>query len=493
MEKAYRYLYELACRPESPDDWERALEGLDHLYRTAPLTAFARLGKRLQHQLDGLSARLDGLDGTRGTPQPRSFDQLSPTSASPWLDEYILGVALECEAASPTSDRSDGLQDHGRGSIDEQILRHYQATLAHRPNSFWAHYRAAAMCMRLGRPLDRSAHLVACRNRRPANPAIRGLLSSSLLLQNRLDEALHESDLAIQLDPDFAEYYRTRAWILAELGRSEELRGDIRRFEVLSRIVPAGLMTNSSRTPHQVTKESPKLSIDQSRRLTSQPIEWSRSSSHRPNVTREELDTRFILARVLFKTARDSEQGIAELNKILILAPDYLHARIFRATLFAGMDAFEESKRDLEYALNHPEFSNLIQIQPDTVSRLVDISWHYMRIGRSDEALSLANKALDFAESVNMHIGKSHYAVARALALPGPKSPEQIDRIADHLLSAAAQNHTFLDWYSKDPRFEATRTTINRKFIQLAEASSVAPSVKLSLRRVVATSTNRSH
>ncbi len=51
LEQAFRYCRTLADRPDSPTDWQRARDILDHVAASRPIEAFALLGRRLSEQM----------------------------------------------------------------------------------------------------------------------------------------------------------------------------------------------------------------------------------------------------------------------------------------------------------------------------------------------------------------------------------------------------------------------------------------------------------
>jgi serine/threonine protein kinase/tetratricopeptide (TPR) repeat protein len=489
MEQAYRYCHELASRPESPDDWERALTALDRLSATVPLAAFSQLRDRLGRALDEIKVR----QGLPGAPvhrtNPAAVSTIEPNRIPAWLDDYVLGVALECEAAGPNA-TADGAAERQTGSIDERALSHYRAALGHRPDSFWAHYRAAVVCRRLGLILDTSAHLHSCARRRPENPAVRGQLAGSLLLQNRLGEALAECDRAIALDPDHAEYYRTRAFIDANLGRSEEIRDDLYRFEVLSRTIPPEQLRTQFRPGRPRGESSPedlRLSISPGR-SDSTPHPVARRYGRRRAADPDDLNTRLNLANAIYEKTRDADQTIAELTKVLAIDPGYLHARLYRAKLFVMAGAFEEANRDLDRIMDRPVVHDFLRDNRDVVGRIIDISWEFMRRGRNEDGLAHARRALEFAEEVESHIGLAHYAVARANARLAASDPAHIAQAVEHLVKAIErqwEREGFAEWYRQDISFHHIRNRVDEALEVEVKRTPRRPDVQAAFLRAV--------
>ncbi len=84
LEHAFRYCRALAERPDSPADWQRALDILHRVAAARSIQAFALLDGRIKARL---------------TAKNRAFESESATGARApaWLDEYLLGIAAECE------------------------------------------------------------------------------------------------------------------------------------------------------------------------------------------------------------------------------------------------------------------------------------------------------------------------------------------------------------------------------------------------------------
>lgn len=490
MEQAYRYCHELASRPESPDDWERALTALDHLSATIPLTAFSHLRGTLGRALDGLKARQNRLDASTPRARPAAVAETERNRVPPWLDEYVLGVALECEAANPVL-AWDGAADDRTGSLDEKILSHYRTTLAHRPDSFWGHYHAAVVSRRLGLTMDMVAHLHICTLSRPENPAVRGQLAGALLMQNRYGEALGECDRAIALDPDHAEYHRTRAFIDADLGRAEDVRDDLNRFEVLSRAIPGERLRLQFPPGRARGESSPKdlqLAIGPGRSDSSTTHAEHARPRQRRAADPDDLNTRLNLANVIYAKTRDAEQTIAELTKILILDPGYLHARLYRAKLFVMSGLFDEAKRDLDRIMIQADLHEFLQKHRDSVARLVDISWQYMKHGRNEEGLALARHVLEFAREVETDVGLAHYAVARANARLASKDPAFIAPAAEHLAKAFDkqwEREGFSEWYKQDVSFHSIRRDIDEALKAEVKRIPRRPDVRAAFLRAV--------
>ncbi|MEO6807674.1 MAG: hypothetical protein ABI353_00990, partial [Isosphaeraceae bacterium] len=277
MEQAWRFAHALAGRPDSPEDWRRALIALERAAGPSPPAPIADQARELRLRL-GLSEL--------------------PASAPSWLDDYLWGVEAEIIGSR------------------REALRHYQRVLAHRPDAFWAHYRAASAAWRIGEFREAAYQLDWCIQRHRDNPLLHVQRAACLNQLGRLDEALRECDDGLRLAPDLAEGYRTRAFIRDGLGQSDGLLADRERFELLMR--PRG------RAAAWV------LRLDA---LIPGALDHSTASHDRAELPRraleadpEDTDVRTLLAWRLEQNGRRAD-ALVELDRVLEVDPRHLRAR----------------------------------------------------------------------------------------------------------------------------------------------------------------------
>src|SRR5262249_30766339 len=108
MEQAYRYCRVLEQRPDSPEDWGRALDLLEWVTTSAPTPAFEPLRRRLRGLL--------GRGVAAATPGGRDRGSLA------WRDAYLLGVVAECEPESPDRTGTNG-SPPPRGDADVAAIQ----------------------------------------------------------------------------------------------------------------------------------------------------------------------------------------------------------------------------------------------------------------------------------------------------------------------------------------------------------------------------------
>ncbi len=334
MEQVYLYCRVLADRPESPRDWSRAVNILDHVSAHNPIPAFTALRHRLTAQL-----QID-LPISASTPASAS----APRQQF-WGNEYLLGVVAECdlESADPLSSSSQDLRDAIASekpylirTLDARTQRaagralaHYNRFLAAHADSFWGHYRAAAVSYGLGSRVnfaDAARHLEKCLERRPNSPMLHNHLAASFMTLDRQREALYEIEIAIEEAPDLAEFYRTRARLRTTLGQTGGLADDLYHFELLSNMLPRRLWGHSraESDPSVDSSGSGILSFPSSISV----VDGTGGRSAERSITEidpEELIDRADLASAIRK-AGEPELAAAEFGKILILDPDYIGA-----------------------------------------------------------------------------------------------------------------------------------------------------------------------
>ena len=441
MEQAYRYCLALCERPDSHEDWKRARNLLVRLDASTALPAFAALEQRLKKNLEPAPADPAAAGTAAASSDLVAWQRARPVA--PWLNEYLLGVAAECDLEVSSGDEPeratirvdlDGaiepdpvyLPTAGRRKAT-RALDHYREVLALRPDSYWGHYRAAGACYLLGSFGETAEHLERCLALRPNNPALRGYRAACLAWLDRYPEALQESNLALSGAPDLAELYRTRAFIRAASGQKSGVASDLYHFDLLSRQLPRGLLTAA---PDAGEPQLPQGGIAQ------RPAEFRKSldfpsrifdrfgrsavSIEGVDVDPSELNTRYMLASTLRK-AGERVIALSENAKILILDPDHIPARMTRALDAIDGQQFGQAERDLDVLLNHPNLIGYLRRDPTLLLCFHKASRRLSLGGKVQEGRALARRALDLAIELKQYRGESHYNMARAYAVCAPK------------------------------------------------------------------------
>ena len=334
-----------------------------------------------------------------------------------------------------------------------QALVHYKRFLTSHPDSFWGHYRAAAVSYGLGGRANLAAaagHLEKCLERRPDNPILHNHLAASLISINRHHEAQHEIEIAIEQAPDMPEFYRTRARLAPILGETGGLADDLRHFELLSNVLPAGYGdTPSPRGPVPRTMTVGFTAFPS-------PFPFARrgdtAGSERTlaEIDPEELVDRADLASAIRK-AGEPELAMAELGKVLILDPDHIGARMTRATQAIEARQLDEALLDIEAVVDDPRLLDYLREEPrilahfrepshpSLISILQIASRHYCATGRITDGKRIARRAVQLATALDQPTGESHYNLARAHVRGGVQAGS-ISKAANQLFRAFVAN-----------------------------------------------------
>jgi serine/threonine protein kinase/Tfp pilus assembly protein PilF len=430
LEQALRLGRALGQRGDSPDDWRRGLEALQRVVALRPLGPLETQCRLLRRRL--------------GLPEPTA-PTVTASGADPpphWMEEYLLGVEAEPLRA-------------------EDALTHYRNVLQQRPESFWGHYRAAAMAHRLRDPAEAIAHLEHCVARRPESSELRSQLAGRMYDMGRFDAALEECNKALTLNPDRAESYRSRVFIRLKLGQNKGLESDINRFEVLTRQL--------GKVPSWRLRLD-WISFQRRNGLSSSGVDSDLGGLPQRLLAAdpEDVDLRTVLAVELYKTG-DKEEALAEFDKVLALNPDHLRARYWRGGLLYDMHR-NEAEADFSYLLNHPRFGELLRESDLTLHAFTYSSRLLLDRGETDKAIGVALHGLEHARRAgNKNIqGELHYALARGYAAAARSTPERLQDTAAHLYIAEFYNKiNAMNRLENDAIFDNERSEIALRLGQL--------------------------
>lgn len=459
MEQTYRYCRCLEDRPSSAEHWRRALAILDHVGASTPLQAFSTLSQRLRLKLgDHSSATLPVSAGSSARP--------ATALVSPWLDEYLLGVAAECDRESGP----DQTLIQARRRAAERALNHYGKLLVHRPDSFWGHYRAAAGLYGLDRFAEAVHHLQECIQLRESNSVLSGQLAGCLMKLGRYDEAMIECDRAIAGAPDFAELFRSRAWIRVASGRTEGLAEDLQHFELLSGRLPRSLLCTLS-TARALEGDSPigparpnigaiPTAPDVEIRRGNWAAEFVAEGRNR-EVDADDLEARAVLAMAI-RQAGETKIATAELEKILILDPDHILGLWLHAIGAIETRHFDLAKRDLDALLGHPGLGEYFRKTPESIVTFRYFIRDILPKVEIEEARTIGRRALDVAIKLELERGDLHYYLGQALASAGLNRPRFIDESAEQLFCAFVANEEYVNRYKNSDSFNPVRAQIDR-------------------------------
>lgn len=400
MEQAWRFAHSLADRPNSPEDWRRALFVLERAAGTSPPGPIAEQGRELRLRL--------------GLPE-------SPTSPPTWLDDYLRGVEAEADGSR------------------REALRHYQRVLTHRPNAFWAHYRAASAAWRIGEFHEAADQLNWCVQRHRDNPLLHVQRAACLSQLGRFDEALRECNDGLRLAPDLAEGYRTRAFIRDGLGQSDGLLADRERFELLMR--PRGRAAAWGLHLDALIPGALNLSIA------------SRDRAELPRRTLEaypeDTDVRTLLAWRLERNGRRAD-ALAELDRVLEVSPRHLRARFQRGRLLLALGRRYEGAREYLTVIRDPRIEELL-LDPSVIRAFHVVASDFLDQGKTAEALEVARQGLDHANRLRDFRAESDYALGRVYAVASRIDPGLEAVALSYFRRACHRSPTCLVWISRDP------------------------------------------
>jgi serine/threonine protein kinase len=418
-EQAWRYARELADRPKSPEDWRRAHTCLSHVYSLTPLGPLRSLA-------DHLAKRL-GIEAVE-----RSADRSRDIA---WMEHYLRGV--EAESASWND-----------------ALGEYKKALAARPDSFWAHYRAAAAYHWLGRPAAAAELLRYCAHKQPRNPAIRTQLAGCLFQSNNYESALAECEAAIAISPDFVEAYKTRIHVNEKLGRHDRALEDLKRYELAT--------THQGRIPAWRAELDAAPPDDPNRSIKNDDqIDILRSLiAFDP----DDVDSRINLASKLFRRG-DDQGALDQFNDVLRRKSNNPRAKYGRAMIALRQNRVFDAKRDLEDAIDDPSFVELIRQEHEFTRAFHHLIRIYISLGFVDQAIELSEKAVKASDDLEYLRGESHYALARCYAVAAVSKPEYLVASAKELETALSYHSNYVEISFKNDPLVADE--VKRKVISM--------------------------
>src|SRR5271157_5850296 len=485
MEQTFRFCRALGDRPDSPGDWHRAIAALDRVSTTPPLQAFATLRRQLHARL-----------GQSGMPHSQAKKKIAspPELAAgpdrlamrppepPWLEDYLLGVAAELE-----------------GDRDPELaLQHYDRVLARSPDSFWGHYRAAVVCFQLKEWSEAARHLDCCLKRRSENATLHGQFAACLDKLGLPDDALHECSRALDSAPDYAEFYRSRAFIRVNLDQTEGLKDDLRRYDLLRRFLTRGFFRDppgqgaGNPLPATVPASQRALDLDFNPGFTAQPGD---PLVEPEEIQPDELDVRTALALKIITNAstnmlRDEAAdtgpatpaahastpvalaiAAAELDKILALDPQHITARMARMLQSLKQGRIQKARNDLDLVLNRPLLIGYLRKDPEHFLFLCLVAKRFVRHDLIDDALRIVNMAVSCSIELKQSQGLTHYYKAMVLSVAARSDWTRVTLAAENLQLAFPANDKYKVWYQRDKLFDPVRTRINAELDQLPDLS----------------------
>lgn len=431
LEQVLRYCRAVEQRSDGQDEWRRALALVEREVARTPFAPLQTERQRLLHRLQLATESAFPASGRR-----------APGRAQAWLNEYLRGIEDELDGGSPDGE-----------------LAHYDAALKARPNSFWAHYRAATVTYRLGQFAVEAIHLQHCINARPQNAMLRVQMAGCLSLLGRYTEALDACDKAIAIDPNQAETFFSRAFIRKQLGQDEGRAADLRRFEVLARRHNKDL---SSRLRLDLMQnENQKAGYAANIELARKILE----------IDPEHIDARVMLADALSHSDKPAE-ALDELDKILLLNPEHLWARYSRGLLRWQLKR-DHSADDFAALIEHPRFKQFLRDTPTAISAYQAVA-HFQIIAKDYRAaIATAERGLENTGISRTDKGQLHYMLARAYAAASEKDPSLIPKVHEQLRAAICLTP---DYVAERLKGSEELKRFRTEFLPLAQSKASSPS-----------------
>ena len=278
------------------------------------------------------------------------------------------------------------------------------------------------------------------------DPMLRGQLAACLTLLDRNPDALGLCDRAVEMAPNHAEFYRTRAIIRANLGQADGSAHDIDQFEMLDHLLPVDPLWSADLAYSRDDHHGPKYLAE----LAMEP--WSsrlgigdESGDHPP----EDIDFRLRLSEAIHKSG-DYVGARAELDRTLAFEPDHLPTRMKSVEYAIDAHQFDAARRDLEAILNHPGLLDHLRKTPDRFVPLFLMTYGYLKSSRVADAQLVAQRAAELAGQIGRDLDKCQYNLAQVYAVKGRTDTRFIKEAADQLSRAFVACPYLRQWYQDD-------------------------------------------
>jgi tetratricopeptide (TPR) repeat protein len=405
FEQAWRYARALAQRPDSPNDWRRALIVLDHDPVWSQVPVVVALREHIDSQLDRPIVRT-----AKGT-----------LPIEPALLAYSEGLAIE------ETDRN-------------RARAWYERVLSIHPKSFWASYRAAVQAHREGYNILAYDYLTNCLKVVPGNPILHIQLAGCLFRLDKNVEAQWHLDQAVLLAPDLGDAYHARFFVRPRLGQAQGFDADLKRYSLLA----GHSQSASSAHLWSTGSESNRRFLDDEERT-----QWATES--------------WLLRAMALERARRFDEAIALLDKILEVDARHLMARYTRGVVLLRQKKRSEAVDEFRDVVADPRFEKTVREDP----RLLELHGfgvrECLRKNRHADAVAFAQSGLLTARRLNspLDVAKTQYWLATALAFDARPEGEAFERIVELLSESRAGNPALFDkYFPKDQFFDRLRKAL---------------------------------
>lgn len=262
------------------------------------------------------------------------------------------------------------------------------------PDSFWANYRAASAAFRIGLYKEADQYLARCLQRVPENLSLMVQRAACLYHLGELDAAERACGRAIEIDPEFYQAYRTRAFIRMSRGQSLSFESDRERVAL-----------SGGRTGRFASWELDWLASQLGASPAPPDDEMMRFFESFRSDAIDDAELMFFQG-MLHEVAKREANAIALYRQALTRNAGHLAAR-----QRLGMLLFQQGNRTEGVTLllgvtEHPRFEELAARMPEAIQSVEAVSPRLIREGRMDEAdaqLALGFELLDRFETAKHH------------------------------------------------------------------------------------------
>jgi tetratricopeptide (TPR) repeat protein len=160
------------------------------------------------------------------------------------------------------------------------------------------------------------------------------------------------------------------------------------------------------------------------------------------------------------------EKAVAELDALLDIYPDYLAARYARENLRRRLDDRNGAKADGTQFVNDPRVYEFLVDVPIALRVFQRLASDLLREQKFSEALSVARRAVTFAERLGEDRGECHYSLARCLARAAASQPALFSESWRELqaVALAPECRTLRKRFETDRAFSGARRLLREAF-----------------------------
>lgn len=260
-----------------------------------------------------------------------------------------------------------------RGGDVRNAIREYREALELNPKNAVAHSNLGGLLVTEGQLREGAFHLSEAIRLDPANSSNAHYnLGRLLFRQGRVDEAIEHYSSAVEIDPELVDAHGTLGALLCARGRFDE--GAFHLSEAI-RLDPENVGARCSLG--ELLMHQGKLA------------EAAEHLTIAMRVDPKDSTARYCLGEVLVRQGKDDE-AIEHLSLAVQIEPEYASAHHSLGTAMCRQGQFDEGLRHLSVA---------VRLKPNDVGILQDLAWALATVGQFPEAITVAERALRFAEA----------------------------------------------------------------------------------------------